>query len=96
MSRLARGAQDDAAGARRLLKVLTEEGAALRKAKGCHVLVGSAPRRQEIRVAKSLVDICLRQDWLERMGEDLVLSEVGRSMLRRAKPAMTRFASSIS
>ena len=71
MSRLARGAQDDAAGARRLLKVLTEEGAALRKAKGCHVLAGpSAPRRQEIRVAKSLVEICLRQDWLERIGED--------------------------
>jgi len=92
MSRLARGAQDDAAGARRLLKVLTEQGAALRKAKGCHVLVGpSARRRQEIRVAKSLVDICLRQDWLERMGEDLVLSEVGRSMLRRAEASDDAF-----
>ena len=92
MSRLARGAQDDAAGARRLLKVLTEQGAALRKAKGGHVLVGpSARRRQEIRVAKSLVDICLRQDWLEGMGEDLVLSDVGRSMLRRAEASDDAF-----
>jgi hypothetical protein len=36
-------------------------------------------------VANSLVGICLRQDWLERIGEDLVLSEVGRSMLRRVE-----------
>ena len=86
MSRVAREAKEDAAGARRLLKILSEEGASLRKEKGSHVLVGaSALRRQGIRVAKSLVDTCLRQDWLERIGEDLVLSDVGRSMLRRAE-----------
>jgi hypothetical protein len=38
MSRVARVAQDDAAGARRMLKGLTKEGAALRRAKGCYVL----------------------------------------------------------
>jgi hypothetical protein len=86
MNRLVRGEQEDAAGARRLLKALNEEGAVLRKAKDGHVLVGpSALQRQGIRVARSWVDICLRQDWIERMGEDLVLSEVGRSMLRRAE-----------
>jgi hypothetical protein len=86
MSRLARGASADAAGARRLLKVLAEEGAALHEGKGCYALVGpSGQLRKDIRVAKSLVDICLRQDWLERMDQDLVLSEVGRSMLRRAE-----------
>ena len=40
MSRVARGPQNDAAAARRLLKGLTGEGAALRTAKGCYVLVG--------------------------------------------------------
>jgi hypothetical protein len=86
MNRLVRGEQEDAAGARRLLKALNEEGAVLRKAKDGHVLVGlSALQRQGIRVAKSLVDICVRQDWIERMGENLVLSDVGRSMLRRAE-----------
>jgi hypothetical protein len=86
MSPGTRAARDDAAGVRRLLKGLTEEGAALRKAKGRHVLVSpSAASRQEVRVPKSLVDICLRQDWLERSGEDLVLSEVGRAMLRRSE-----------
>lgn len=86
MSRVARVAQDDAAGARRLLKGLTKEGAALRRAKGCYVLVSPlVPSRQDIRVAESLVDICLRQDWLERSGEDLALSETGRAMLRRAE-----------
>ncbi|HEU0018109.1 MAG TPA: hypothetical protein VFQ31_07105 [Methyloceanibacter sp.] len=84
MSRVARAAQDDAAGARRLLKGLTEEGAALREAKGCYVLIGpSTPSRRDIRVSKGLVDICLRQDWLERRGGDLALSEAGRAMLRR-------------
>ena len=86
MSRVAREASADAAGAQRLLKALTGEGAALREGKGCYALIGpSGPTRANIRVAKSLVDICFRQDWLERIGEDLVLSEVGRSMLRRAE-----------
>ena len=86
MSPGTRAARDDAAGVRRLLKGLTEEGAALRKAKGWHVLVSpSAASRQEVRVPKSLGDICLRQDWLERSGKDLVLSEVGRAMLRRSE-----------
>ena len=37
MNRVARGPQNDAAAARRLLKGLTGEGAALRTAKGCYV-----------------------------------------------------------
>ena len=86
MSRVAREASADAAGAQRLLKALTGEGATLREEKGCYALISpSGAPRANIRVAKSLVDICLRQDWLERIGEDLVLSEVGRSMLRRAE-----------
>jgi hypothetical protein len=86
MSRVAREASADAAGAQRLLKALTGEGATLREGKGYYALVSpSGPLRQGIRVAKSLVDICLRQDWLERRGEDLALSEVGRSTLRRAE-----------
>jgi len=91
MSRVARGASADAA-ARRLLKALTGEGAALREWKGYYALVSpSGPLRQGIRVAKSLVDICLRQDWLERSGEDLALSEVGRAMLRRAEAGDDEF-----
>jgi hypothetical protein len=86
MSRVARGPQTEAAAARRLLKGLSGEAAALRMAKGCYVLLGpSGASRQAIRVSQCLVEFCLRQDWLERSGEDLILSEAGRAMLRRAE-----------
>ena len=97
MSRVARGPQNEAAAARRLLKGLSGEAAALRMAKGCYVLLGSSgAARQAIRVSQCLVEFCLRQDWLERSGEDLILSEAGRAMLRRAKRATTRSGSSIN
>lgn len=34
---------------------------------------------------KRLVEFCLRQDWLERRGGDLVLSQAGRARLRRSE-----------
>jgi len=81
---MTRSSGDDVAGARRLLVRLNEEGSALRPAKGGYQLVSpSAPSRQQLRVPESLADFCLRQDWLERSGNDLVLSAVGRSWLRR-------------
>ena len=86
MSRVSREMPADAAGALRLLKVLAEEGAALRKGKGGYALVSpSGQLRQGIRMANCLVDNCFSQDWLARRGEDLVLSDVGRFMLRRAE-----------
>lgn len=86
MSRPMQAARDEAAKIRRLLRVLTEEGAALRVGNGCYVLVGSpAASRQDTSVQKALVDVCLGQDWLERDGDDFVLSAAGRAMLRRAE-----------
>lgn len=86
MRRLVRGTSAGVAGAQRLLKALAGDGGALREEKGCYALVGrSGQLRQDIRAPHRLVDICLSRDWLERRGEDLVLSEVGRAMLRRAE-----------
>lgn len=86
MSRGARGPQTEAAAAWRLLKELAGEAAALRMAKGCYALLGSSgASRQAIRVSQRLIEFCLRQDWLERSGEDLILSDAGRAMLRRAE-----------
>jgi hypothetical protein len=48
MSRVARGPQTEAAAARRLLKGLSGEAAALRMAKGCYLLV-----RRELRAKQS-------------------------------------------
>lgn len=36
------------------------------------------------RVSAGLVETCLAQDWLERSGDDLVLSQAGLAWLRRA------------
>jgi len=97
MSRVARGPQTEAAAVRRLLKGLSGEATALRSAKGCYVLVGpSGASRQAIRVRQCLVEVCLRQDWLERSGEDLILSEAGRAISAGRKRAMTHIGSSIN
>jgi hypothetical protein len=54
--------------------------------KGGYLLVSSpATLRPEIRVPTTLVDLCLRQDWLEPRGRDLVLSAAGRARLRRSE-----------
>jgi hypothetical protein len=47
------------------------------------LVISSATSRQGLRVPKSLIEFCLRQDWLERSGGDLVLSQAGRAWLRR-------------
>ena len=55
-------------------------------ARAADVLLGPAgASRQSIQVLQCLVEFCLKQDWLERSGEDLILSEAGRAMLRRAE-----------
>jgi hypothetical protein len=83
---MSRNPGDDTAGARRLLARLDEAGSALRQVKGSYLLaIPSAASRHELRVPKRLVEFCLRQDWLERSGGDLVLSQAGRARLRRSE-----------
>ncbi len=94
---MSRNPGDETAGARRLLVRLAEEGSALRQVKGCYLLaIRSAVSGQGLRVPKRLVEFCLRQDWLERSGGDLVLSQAGRARLGARKLKAIRFASSIS
>jgi hypothetical protein len=81
---MGRNLGEETTGARRLLARLTETGSALRRDKGRWVLVNSSAEvRQGLRVPKGLIAFCLRQDWLERSGGDLVLSQPGRAWLRR-------------
>jgi len=69
-----------------LLARLAEEGSALRQVRGGYLLaIGSAASGQGPRVPKRLVEFCLRQDWLEQSGGDLVLSQAGRARLRRSQ-----------
>jgi hypothetical protein len=83
---MSRNPGDEAAGARRLLARLAEEGSALRQVRGGYLLaIGSAASGQGPRVPKRLVEFCLRQDWLEQSGVDLVLSQAGRARLRRSQ-----------
>jgi hypothetical protein len=83
---MSRNPGDEAAGTRRLLARLAEEGSALRQVKGGYLLViGSAASGQGPRLPKRLVEFCLRQDWLEQTGGDLVLSQAGRAWLRRSQ-----------
>jgi hypothetical protein len=83
---MGRNPGEETAGARRLLARLAEAGSALRQEKGCYLLViSSATPRQGLRVPKSLIEFCLRQDWLERSGGDLVLSQAGWAWLRRSE-----------
>jgi hypothetical protein len=58
---------------------LAETGSALRQWKAAICW----PSDQRLRVPKRLVEFCLRQDWLEQSGGDLVLSQAGRARFRR-------------
>ena len=98
MSRVARGPQNDAAAARRLLKGLTGEAAALRMAKGCYVLVGPSG-------ALGAKQSEWRNAWSNFACDRIGSSEAAKILFFRKrdgpcfagrKPAMTRFASSIS
>jgi hypothetical protein len=84
---MSRNPGDEAAGARRLLARLAEAGSALRQVKGGYLLAirSAAASGQGPRVPKRLVEFCLRQDWLEQSGGDLVLSQAGRARLRRSQ-----------
>jgi hypothetical protein len=83
---MSRNPGDEAAGARRLLARLAEEGSALRQVRVGYLLaIRSAASGQGPRVPKRLVEFCLRQDWLEQSGGDLVLSQAGRARLRRSQ-----------
>jgi hypothetical protein len=97
MTRVARGAQVDAAGARRLLQGLTTEGAALREAKGCYVLVSpSVPPHQEIRVAKAWSIFACARIGLNAAAKILLSRKRDGPCCAGRKLAMTPFASSIS
>jgi hypothetical protein len=86
MSRVSRKAPDERATARHLLRSLSEEGRRLREASDFFLIVGSPETsRKEMRAPKDLVAFCLRQDWLEKSGDHLVLSETGWAMLRRGE-----------
>lgn len=72
--------------AQSLLARLERGSTILRDGQGCLHLadehsVGTAPARE---LPKKLVAHCLAEDWLERRGDSLVLSEVGRARLRRS------------
>ena len=83
---MSRNPGDEAAGARRLLARLAEEGSELRQVRVGYLLaIRSAASGQGPRVPKRLVEFCLRQDWLEQSGGDLVLSQAGRARLRRSQ-----------
>ena len=65
---------------------MAEGESALRQVKGGYLLaIGSAASGQGLRVPNRLVEFCLRQDWLEQSGGDLVLSQAGRARLRRSQ-----------
>ena len=65
---MSRNPGDEAAGARRLLARLAEEGSALRQVRvGYWLAIRSAASGQGPRVPKRLVEFCLRQDWLEQV-----------------------------
>jgi hypothetical protein len=65
---------------------LAEEGSALRQVRVGYLLaIRSAASGQGPRVPKRLVEFCLRQDWLEQSGGDLVLSQAGCARLRRSQ-----------
>jgi hypothetical protein len=72
-----------------LLAGLAGKNGRLREAGGAYVIhrASGAGWRQESPVPKELVLLCLRNDWLKRDGNDLVLSPAGRAWLRRAASA---------
>jgi len=72
--------------AKRLLARLAAEGGRLRKSGDKYILLGrtaSGDSRGNLIVATEHVLLCLRNDWLERDGSDLILSAAGRAWVRR-------------
>ena len=92
-------ARDDSErAARRLLQCLGAASATLcRRGDGFALREeGTAPagdgRCQEpTTIPERLVEYCFRQDWLERSGETLALSEAGRAWLRRSEASGDAF-----
>jgi hypothetical protein len=73
--------------ARQLLRCLADGGALRRHSSGAFVLCngpGPRPAKGKGEVPASLVERCVAQDWLERRGGEILLSEAGRAWLRRA------------
>ncbi len=72
--------------ARRLLQTLADTSTALCRRSGGFVLLDglTSDAGSGGAVPAPVVEHCLRRDWLERRGQDLVLSEAGRSWLRRS------------
>ena len=68
----------------RLLKRLIDGGAIRRDTAGRFFVGGKATRKAHTAITKSLVLVCLAEDWVEAQGEYLVLSDAGRGFLRRA------------
>jgi len=68
----------------RLLKRLIDGGAIRRDTAGRFFVGGKATRKAHTAITKSLVLVCLAEDWVEAQGEYLVLSDAGRAFLRRA------------
>jgi hypothetical protein len=76
-------------GAKRLLAALAGENRRIEEVGGAYVIrrpSGAGPRSAPP-VPKELILFCLRNDWLERDGNSLVLSAAGRAWLRRAASA---------
>jgi hypothetical protein len=76
-------------GTRRLLAGLAGKNGRLREAGGSFVIhrTSEPDSAQKSPVPKELVLLCLHNDWLERDGNDLVLSAAGRAWLRRTASA---------
>lgn len=92
LNRISRSAREDEESARRLLAHLNDAETSLRRVNGCYLLVSQSPSsRQHMRVPEALIALCFRRDWLKRIGSDLVLSDAGRSWLRRCEAGVDPF-----
>ncbi len=69
--------------ARSLLTQLDAEGSSLRKADSGYCLKRESGEGGRGQIAEDVVRFCLHQDFLERRGEELMLSATGRAWLRR-------------
>jgi hypothetical protein len=71
---------------RRLLKVLAAGGFIARDDRGAFRLAdGVSQGGIAVTVTRRVIEACLAHDWLERQGDRFVLSETGRSRLRRSE-----------
>lgn len=69
--------------ARSLLSQLDGEGSSLRITDTGHCLKRDSGEGGSGRIAEDVLRFCLQQDFLERRGDDLMLSATGRAWLRR-------------